>query len=176
MAVLDLVIYPDDRLLQRCPEVVDFTNIQQNIDDIRDSMMKYKGIGLAAIQVDIKKRIFVMDLSSVENKSNHFSSGFFYFINPVILDSSSDTSSYEEGCLSVPRQSAKITRPAIIDLEYQDATGKKYIQKGINDLAATCIQHEIDHLDGIIYPFRLTSITKKALMIEKAKKIKKSLE
>ena len=138
---------------------------QQLMNDMLDTMYSANGIGLAAIQIGVPKRIIVMDLSKDENKKEPR-----YFVNPVIKDRDISKSTYEEGCLSVPNQFAEIDRPKKCVVEYLDYYGKKKILKA-EGLLATCIQHEMDHLEGILFIDYLSKL-KKSMIIKKLSKIK----
>ena len=138
---------------------------QQLMNDMLDTMYSANGIGLAAIQIGIPKRIIVMDLSKDKNKKEPR-----YFVNPVIKDKDILKSTYEEGCLSVPNQFAEIDRPKKCVVEYLDYFGKKKILKA-EGLLATCIQHEMDHLEGILFIDYLSKL-KKSMIIKKLSKIK----
>ncbi len=138
---------------------------QQLMNDMLDTMYSANGIGLAAIQIGVPKRIIVMDLSKDENKKEPR-----YFVNPVIKDKDISKSTYEEGCLSVPNQFAEIDRPKKCVVEYLDYYGKKKILKA-EGLLATCIQHEMDHLEGILFIDYLSKL-KKSMIIKKLSKIK----
>ena len=138
---------------------------RQLMDDMLDTMYSANGIGLAAIQIGVPKRIIVMDLSKDENKKEPR-----YFVNPVIKKKDSSKSTYEEGCLSVPNQFAEIDRPRTCEVEYLDYSGEKklLIAEG---LLATCIQHEMDHLEGILFIDYLSKL-KKSMIIKKLSKAK----
>jgi|TARA_A100001234_G_scaffold182198_1_gene165111 peptide deformylase len=138
---------------------------QKLMDDMLETMYAAKGIGLAAIQIGVPKRIIVMDISRDEEKNNPL-----FFVNPIIKNKNSLNSTYEEGCLSVPNQFAEIDRPSTCDIEYLDYNGKKKIihAKG---LLATCIQHEIDHLEGILFIDYLSKL-KKTMILKKLSKAK----
>ena len=138
---------------------------QQLMDDMLETMYAANGIGLAAIQIGIPKRIIVMDISKEENKKEPR-----YFVNPVIQNKDKIKSIYEEGCLSVPNQFAEIERPKNCDIEYLDYNGNKQILKA-EGLLATCIQHEMDHLEGILFIDYLSKL-KKSMIIKKLSKAK----
>ena len=138
---------------------------QQLMDDMLETMYAANGIGLAAIQIGIPKRIIVMDISKEENKKEPR-----YFVNPVIQNKDKIKSIYEEGCLSVPNQFAEIERPKNCDIEYLDYYGNKQILKA-EGLLATCIQHEMDHLEGILFIDYLSKL-KKSMIIKKLSKNK----
>ena len=142
---------------------------QQLMDDMLETMYSANGIGLAAIQIGIPKRIIVMDISKNENKKEPR-----YFVNPIIKNRDKLKSTYEEGCLSVPDQFAEIDRPKNCDVEYLDYNGEKKLLKA-EGLLATCIQHEIDHLDGILFIDYLSKL-KKDMIIKKLVKQKKEIE
>ena len=137
------------------------------MDDMLETMYAANGIGLAAIQIGIPKRIIVMDLSNKEDKKNPR-----YFVNPVIKKKDNLKSIYEEGCLSVPNQFAEIERPKNCEVEYLDYNGEKKILKA-EGLLATCIQHEMDHLEGILFIDYLSKL-KKTMIIKKLSKNKSS--
>ena len=138
---------------------------QKLMDDMLDTMYAANGIGLAAIQIGIPKRIIVMDISKDENKKEPR-----YFVNPIIVDKDKSKSTYEEGCLSVPDQFAEIDRPKNCEVEYLDYNGEKKFLKA-EGLLATCIQHEMDHLEGILFIDYLSKL-KKSMIIKKLSKIK----
>ena len=138
---------------------------RQLMDDMLDTMYSANGIGLAAIQIGIPKRIIVMDLSKDENKKEPM-----YFVNPVIKNKNLEKAKYEEGCLSVPNQFAEIERPNGCEVEYLDYNGRKKILKA-DGLLATCIQHEMDHLEGILFIDYLSKL-KKSMIIKKLSKKK----
>ena len=142
---------------------------QKLMDDMLETMYSANGIGLAAIQIGIPKRIIVMDISKNESKKEPR-----YFVNPVIKNKNSLKTTYEEGCLSVPNQFAEIDRPKTCEVEYLDYNGEKKILKA-NGLLATCIQHEMDHLEGILFIDHLSKL-KKSMIIKKLSKQKKSSE
>jgi len=138
---------------------------QQLMDDMLETMYAANGIGLAAIQIGVPKRIIVMDISKDENKKEPR-----YFVNPKITNKNTLKSIYEEGCLSVPNQFAEIERPKKCDIEYLDYNGEKKILNA-EGLLATCIQHEMDHLEGILFIDYLSKL-KKSMIIKKLSKIK----
>ena len=138
---------------------------RQLMDDMLETMYYANGIGLAAIQIGIPKRIIVMDISKDGNKKEPR-----YFVNPIIKNKDILKSTYEEGCLSVPNQFAEIDRPKKCDIEYLDYNGEKKILKA-EGLLATCIQHEMDHLEGILFIDYLSKL-KKSMIIKKLSKQK----
>ena len=138
---------------------------QKLMDDMLETMYAAKGIGLAAIQIGVPKRIIVMDISRDEEKNNPL-----FFVNPIKKNKNSLNSTYEEGCLSVPNQFAEIDRPKNCEIEFLDYYGKKKILKA-EGLLATCIQHEMDHLEGILFIDYLSKL-KKSMIIKKLSKNK----
>ena len=138
---------------------------QKLMDDMLETMYAANGIGLAAIQIGIPKRIIVMDICREENKKEPL-----YFVNPIIKNKDKLKSTYEEGCLSVPNQFAEIDRPKNCEVEYLDYDGKKKLLKA-EGLLATCIQHEMDHLEGILFIDYLSKL-KKSMIIKKLSKNK----
>ena len=135
--------------------------------DMLETMYAANGIGLAAIQIGVPKRIIVMDLSKDGQKKEPR-----YFVNPIIKKKDESKSTYEEGCLSVPDQFAEIDRPSKCEVEYLDFNGEKKILKA-EGLLATCIQHEMDHLEGILFIDYLSKL-KKSMIIKKLSKNKSS--
>ncbi len=133
------------------------------LDDMMETMYHANGIGLAAIQIGVPKRIIVMDISKENEKKDPK-----YFVNPVIKNKDVHKSTYEEGCLSVPNQFAEIDRPSKCEVEYLDYNGKKKLLKA-DGLLATCIQHEMDHLEGILFIDYLSKL-KKSMIIKKLSK------
>ena len=133
------------------------------MNDMLETMYAANGIGLAAIQIGVPKRIIVMDLSKEENKKLPM-----YFVNPVITKKNNEKTTYEEGCLSVPNQFAEIDRPSKCEVEYLDYNGNKQNLQA-ESLLATCIQHEIDHLEGILFIDYLSKL-KKEMIIKKLSK------
>ena len=138
---------------------------QQLMDDMLDTMYDANGIGLAAIQIGIPKRIIVMDICKKEGKKEPR-----YFVNPIIKNKNPIKNTHEEGCLSVPDQFAEIDRPSECDVEYLDYNGEKQLLKA-EGLLATCIQHEMDHLEGILFIDYLSKL-KRSMIIKKLSKLK----
>ena len=166
MAVKTILTEPNKLLRQISKPVNSVGKDEQNLmDDMLDTMYAANGIGLAAIQIGIPKRIIVMDISKDENKKEPM-----YFVNPMIKNKDLQKSTYEEGCLSVPNQFAEIDRPKKCDIEYLNYDGEKKILKA-EGLLATCIQHEMDHLEGILFIDYLSKL-KKSMIIKKLSKNK----
>ncbi len=164
-----IVIEPDPILREKSAslEKVD-DEIRALLDDMLETMYAAPGIGLAAVQVGILKRLIVIDISKDEEKKNPL-----ILINPEIISRSQKKSIYEEGCLSLPGYFAEIERPAECEIKFVDYNGKekKLHAKG---LLATCIQHEVDHLNGILFIDYLSKL-KKDMIIKKLIKHKKEL-
>ena len=135
------------------------------MDDMLETMYAANGIGLAAIQIGIPKRIIVIDLNRDEIQKEPM-----YFVNPVIKNKDPLKATYEEGCLSVPNQFAEVDRPSKCEIEYLDYDGNKKLLKA-DGLLATCIQHEMDHLEGILFIDYLSKL-KKTMIIKKLSKKK----
>jgi peptide deformylase len=135
------------------------------MNDMLDTMYAANGIGLAAIQIGIPKRIIIMDISKDANNKKPM-----YFVNPIIQQRATSKSIYEEGCLSVPDQYAEIERASKCEIEYLDYNGEKKLLKA-EGLLATCIQHEIDHLEGILFIDYLSKL-KKSMIVKKLSKNK----
>ena len=166
MTVKTIITEPNKLLRQVSKPVDSVGKDEQNLmDDMLETMYAANGIGLAAIQIGIPKRIIVMDISKEENKREPR-----YFVNPIIINKDKLKSTYEEGCLSVPNQFAEIDRPKNCDVEYLDYNGEKKLLKA-EGLLATCIQHEMDHLEGILFIDYLSKL-KKSMIIKKLSKNK----
>ena len=165
MTIRNIITEPDKILRKISSPVQKVGDTERKImDDMIETMYSANGIGLAAIQIGIPKRIIVIDLK-IENKKNPL-----FFVNPVIKNKDNLKSTYEEGCLSVPNQFAEIDRPKKCDVEYLDYNGEKKIFKA-EGLLATCIQHEMDHLEGILFIDYLSKL-KKSMIIKKLSKSK----
>ena len=171
MAIKEILTEPNKVLRQVSQPVERVTKEEQLLmDDMLETMYHANGIGLAAIQIGVPKRIIVMDIADKDqNKKNPM-----YFVNPVIKNKNKDLSTYEEGCLSVPNQFAEVDRPATCEVEFLDYNGEKKILKA-SGLLATCIQHEMDHLEGILFIDYLSKL-KKSMIIKKLSKQKKNSE
>ena len=170
MTVKQILTEPN-KILRQVSKPVESVSKEEQIlmDDMLETMYASNGIGLAAIQIGVPKRIIVMDLSRDEEKKEPR-----YFVNPIIKNKNSDKATYEEGCLSVPNQFAEIDRPSTCVVEYLDYDGKKKILNA-EGLLATCIQHEMDHLEGILFIDYLSKL-KKSIIIKKLSKQKNNLD
>ncbi|MGU3575911.1 peptide deformylase [Brucellaceae bacterium C25G] len=167
MSIKPLIILPDPvlRLVSKPVERFD-GQLQAFADDMFETMYDAPGIGLAAIQVGEPIRLVVVDLAREgDEKAPHI------FVNPKIVHSSDERSVYEEGCLSIPEYYAEVERPAIVRVEYQDIKGNRQ-EMEVDSLMATCIQHEIDHLDGVLFIDHISKL-KRDMVIKKFKKIAK---
>ena len=166
MAIKKILTEPNKLLRQISVPVEKVEETERELmNDMLETMYAANGIGLAAIQIGIPKRIIVMDLSKEENKKNPM-----YFVNPIIKKKNDQNVTYEEGCLSVPNQFAEIDRPKTCEVEYLDYNGNKQNLKA-EGLLATCIQHEIDHLEGILFIDYLSKL-KKEIIVKKLSKQK----
>jgi len=170
MTVRPILTAPDPRLqaISTDVETVDDA-IRQLVDDMADSMYAADGIGLAAVQVGVPKRVLVIDLDQKEGKKNPRA-----YINPKILWASDEVAVYEEGCLSVPEIWDDVERPARINCEYLDRDGNKQLLEA-DGLLATCLQHEMDHLNGVLFIDHLSRL-KRSMAIKKLTKAKKLKE
>lgn len=163
MAVLQILQYPDPRLKLVAKPVGKFdADLERLCADMVETMYKSNGVGLAATQVNVQLRLFTLDISTTLNKP-------MYIINPKILECSGNVAG-EEGCLSFPGVYAKVTRSAELTLEYCNVQGEKQILQA-NGLLAICIQHELDHLNGITFFDHLSSL-KKRMLRNKLEKIR----
>ena len=170
MTIRKILTEPDS-FLRKKSEIVEKVDdsVRQLIDDMLETMYSAPGIGLAAIQIGISKRVIVIDISKGEEEKKPL-----YFVNPEIIWSSKEDTTYEEGCLSVPGQFAEIDRPDKCHVKYLDYYGNSKELKA-EGLLATCIQHEIDHLEGVLFIDYLSKL-KKSLITKKLSKQKKALE
>ena len=168
MAIRTIITEPNKLLRQVSKPVSKVGKEEQKLmRDMLETMYAANGIGLAAIQVGIPKRIIVMDICKEENKKEPR-----YFVNPIIKNKDPLKATYEEGCLSVPNQFADIDRPSKCEVEYLDYSGQKQLLKA-EGLLATCIQHEMDHLEGILFIDYLSKL-KRSMIIKKLSKLKSS--
>lgn len=167
MSRLPLVIAPDPLLKKVTEPVPDMDDATRKMmDDMVETMYAENGMGLAAPQVGILKRVFVMDVSPPEKGRNPIA-----LANPEIVWASEEIKSYEEGCLSIPGMFAEVRRPAAVKVRYLDRDGE--VQEIEDDqLLAVCAQHEIDHLNGVLFVDHLSAL-KRSMFLRKSKKIKK---
>ena len=170
MALRQILTEPNKILREKSLSVENVDkDIQILMDDMLETMYAAPGIGLAAIQVGIAKRVIVLDIKQKEGQKNPIC-----LVNPEIIEKSKNNSTYEEGCLSVPGQFAEIDRPDKCHVKYLDYYGEKKEIKA-EGMLATCIQHEIDHLEGILFIDYLSKL-KKTMIIKKLSKRKKAIE
>jgi len=170
MSKRNIVIEPDPILRRKSEPLEEVNNdLRKLMDEMLETMYEAPGIGLAAVQVGILKRLIVIDVSKDKEKKDPL-----FLINPEITFKSNKTSTYEEGCLSLPGHFAEVERPAECHLNFVDYNGNKKDIKA-NGLLATCIQHEIDHLDGILFIDHISKL-KRDMIIKKLKKSKKELD
>ena len=165
MTIKTIITEPNEILRQVSKPVQTVGNEERKLmDDMLETMYAANGIGLAAIQIGIPKRIIVMDISK-DGKKNPM-----YFVNPRIKNKDKEKTTYEEGCLSVPDYFAEVDRPKYCEVEYLDYNGKNKILEA-DGLLATCIQHEMDHLEGILFIDYLSKL-KKTMIVKKLSKRK----
>jgi peptide deformylase len=159
MANRDIIILPDKQLRLISKPVEKITaEIRALADDMLETMYEAPGIGLAAIQVAVPLRLITMDLSKKEGEKEPR-----VFINPEILSSSEELSVYEEGCLSIPEYYEEVERPAQVRVRFTDIDGKIH-EEDADGLYATCIQHEIDHLNGVLFVDYLSKLKRDRVM------------
>ena len=170
MALRQILTEPNQILREKSllVEKVD-EDLQKLMDDMLETMYAAPGIGLAAIQIGIPKRVIVLDIAQKNGPKEPM-----FFVNPEIIEKSENTTTYEEGCLSVPGQFAEIERPENCHIKYIDYYGEAKEIKA-EGMLATCIQHEIDHLEGILFIDYLSKL-KKTMIIKKLSKQRKAIE
>ena len=165
MAIKTIITEPNKILRQVSKPVINVGDEERKLmDDMLETMYAANGIGLAAIQIGIPKRIIVIDISKHGKKNPMF------FVNPIIKNKDKEKTKYEEGCLSVPNYFAVIDRPKYCEIEYLDYSGESKVLK-TDGLLATCIQHEMDHLEGILFIDYLSKL-KKTMIVKKLSKKK----
>jgi peptide deformylase len=172
MAILPIIEIPDPRLreISKPVETVDDA-LRSLIDDMLETMYAAPGIGLAAIQVGVPKRLLVIDLQEPEEGEEEGRKNPRVFINPEFLDPSPELSAYNEGCLSIPDQYAEVSRPATVRARWLDRDGVAH-EEVIDGLLATCLQHEVDHLNGIVFTDHLSRM-KRDMLLKKLEKQRK---
>ena len=184
---LPIVTYPDKRLKEISKEISEFdSELHAFLDAMYETMISSNGIGLAAIQVGVPKRVLVIDLQPDDpdgepvecehdgHKHTHPATKKEprVFINPVIVDPAEELATYQEGCLSVPEIYADVDRPATCTVRYQDLEGNTH-EEQMEGLMATCIQHEMDHLEGILFIDHLSRL-KRNMALKKLKKLREA--
>ncbi|WP_370400092.1 peptide deformylase [Sulfitobacter sp. JB4-11] len=163
MSVREIVLWPDPRLTQTCVPVEAITpEIETLAADMLETMYAAPGRGLAAPQVGVLQRLFVMDVGWKEGKSDPL-----VCINPMLQEVSEDRATGEEGCLSIPGVLAEVSRPAQVQMVWTGINGARYVQS-FDGFAAACVQHELDHLDGVVTFDHLGADARAALMAEYA--------
>ena len=172
MAILPIIETPDARLKTISTPVDGVDDaLRAFIKDMFDTMYDAPGIGLAAIQVGVAKRVLVIDLQERDEESGAVIREPRVFINPEIVETSEDLTVYSEGCLSVPDQYADVERPSIIKAKWLDENGKAH-EEVIDGLLAICLQHEMDHLNGILFIDHLSKL-KRDMVLKKLAKARK---
>ncbi len=168
MAVREIITLPDKRLrLVSEPVKRIDAGIRKLVDDLFETMYDAPGIGLAAIQIGIPKRVVTMDLSKKEDEHKPQ-----VFINPELTWQSEETSKYEEGCLSIPEYYEEVERPALVKVKYLDLDGKTH-EIEAKGLLATCLQHEIDHTNGVLFIDHISKLKRDRVIKKFAKAAKK---
>ena len=175
MAIRPIVEVPDPRLRQISSPVEEVTDeVRELVSDMFETMYDAPGIGLAAIQVGVPKRILVIDLQEPAEEGGEPVKDPRVFINPEILTTSEQDVPYTEGCLSVPDQYAEVDRPDAIRARWLDLDGKQR-EEEIDGLLAVCLQHEMDHLNGVLFIDHLSRL-KRSMAVKKLTKLKKLKE
>ncbi len=166
----NILLHPDPRLKKLCAPVADITDdLRKLADDMLETMYDAPGIGLAAPQIGVLDRLIVIDCVKEEGAAPRP----LVMFNPEIVASSDETNVYEEGCLSIPEHYAEVTRPKVVDVTWMDRDGNLQ-QETFDDLWATCVQHEIDHLNGKLFidylkPLKRQMITRKMQKLKREK-------
>ena len=168
MALREIIILPDKRLRLKSEPIkrIDAT-IRKLVNDLFETMYEAPGIGLAAIQIGVPKRVVTMDLSKKEDDHKPQ-----IFINPEVIWKSAETSKYEEGCLSIPEFYEEVERPAQVKVKYLDIDGNAQ-EIEASGLLATCLQHEIDHINGVLFIDYISKLKRDRIVKKFAKAAKK---
>ncbi|MFL0418144.1 peptide deformylase [Sphingomonas sp. 179-I 2A4 NHS] len=176
MAILPIVEVPDPRLRLVCAPVETIDDeVRQLVADMTETMYDARGIGLAAIQVGVARRVVVIDLQERETEDEEKPEAVRdpkAYINPEIISVSEETSRYNEGCLSIPEQYAEVERPARCRVAWLDLDGQRH-EEDMDGLMATCMQHEIDHLNGVLFIDHITRL-KRDMLLKKLAKARKN--
>jgi peptide deformylase len=171
MALRDILIIPDKRLRQVSEPVKKIdAGIRKLVEDMFETMYDAPGIGLAAIQVGAPRRVVTMDIAKKDEPNNPQ-----VFINPEILWSSAEKATHEEGCLSIPEYYGDVERPAQVKVKYLDLEGEPR-ELEASGLLATCLQHEIDHLNGVLFIDHLSKLKRDRVLKKFAKAAKRAAE
>lgn len=169
MSILPILLHPDPRLTKNCDLVTEFGDKTRAFaDNMLETMYDAPGVGLAAPQVGVLKRVFVMDCGGKEETSEPT-----VLFNPQVLWVSDEMNVHNEGCLSLPELFEDVERPAAVKMRYQDATGTTH-ERDFDELWATCAQHELDHLNGKLFIDHLSRM-KRSMMTKKMVKYKKEM-
>ena len=170
MATLPILTAPDPRLKKKSVPVASVdSEVRQLMDDMLETMYEAPGIGLAAPQIGVLKRVVVLDIDREDTKT-----GPLCMANPEIVEASDEDLSYEEGCLSLPDHYSDVVRPAKVTVRFLDRDGKSQ-ELACEGLLATCVQHEIDHLDGILFVDHISAL-KRNMILRKLLKTRKEKE
>ena len=181
MKILPLVIAPNPLLKQVSKPVEKIDDaLRQFMNDMVNTMYAENGIGLAAVQVGVLKRVLVIDVDYESDDHHHHHHGECggvhvkntnprFFVNPEIIELSKESASYNEGCLSFPDARSEVVRPQIVKVKYLDENGKEHVEE-MSGILATCIQHEIDHLNGITFVDHISKL-KREMIIKKMQKL-----
>ncbi|MBR0551644.1 peptide deformylase [Stakelama marina] len=173
MTVMPILEVPDPRLRVVSKPVETFDDaLRTLVADMFETMYDAPGIGLAAIQVGEEKRLLVIDLQEEEDEDGKPIKDPQVFVNPEILETSDEVSTYKEGCLSIPEQFADVERPARCKARWQDEHGETH-EAELDGLMATCLQHEIDHLNGVVFTDHLSRL-KRDMVLKKLAKMRKA--
>ena len=173
MALLQIIETPDPRLrtISTPVDAVD-DELRRLMDDMLETMYDAPGIGLAAIQVGVPKRVLVIDLQDEDPETGERQRAPMFFVNPEIVEESDEQSVYSEGCLSVPEMFADVERPAAIRARWLDYDGVAHDEQ-LDGLLATCLQHEMDHLNGVLFIDHLSKL-KRDMLLKKLEKLRKA--
>jgi peptide deformylase len=170
MAIRDILILPDKRLrLKSEPVKAVDKSLRKLVDDMFETMYAAPGIGLAAIQIGVPQRVVIMDLAKKDDPREQQ-----IFINPEVTWVSAEKATYEEGCLSIPEYYEEVERPLAVKVKYLDLDGKSKEIEAIG-LLATCLQHEIDHINGVLFIDHISKL-KRSMVMKKFKKVAKKTE
>ncbi len=171
MALRKIITLPSRKLRAKSEPIGKVTaDIRTLVDDMFETMYEAPGIGLAAIQVGVAKRLVTMDLSKKEGEKNPR-----VFVNPEIIWSSEDIAIYEEGCLSIPEVHEDVERPARVKVKFLDLAGERHEEEAVG-LYATCIQHEIDHLNGVLFIDHISKLKRDRIIKKFSKAAKRVSE
>lgn len=174
MAVLSIIETPDPRLRQISQPVEQVDDaLRALMDDMVETMYAASGIGLAAIQVGVPKRVLVIDLQDDDENGERVRKPL-YFVNPEIVSESDDLSVFNEGCLSVPEMYADVSRPASVRARWLDYDGVLH-EEDLDEMMATCLQHEMDHLNGVLFIDHLSKL-KRDMLLKKLEKNRKAVK